>query len=308
MKILVIGAGRMGQAVTMLLTGKGHEVTNIDTMEEVKKTDFKSSRREQAVFACLPYHALFEAAHYARKIEAHYIDLTEDIGVRETVRGIASKCHQIFISGTGLAPGYINMIAGRIARNFQRVDEIQMFCGALPMYRFVEDDKSPLKYRVSWSQDGLEREYTAPAEVRIAGKDQMVDALEGYIIRNWTPWRDLEAFYTSGGAGTVMKTFREVKNISYRTLRYVGHVEELKRIGITNVAATCGTLKLDEEDIIYVRVIVDGDSGRVVQHVEEIYPTQGLTAIQYSTAQGAIVTFEEALRQKLEGFVRPECL
>lgn len=303
-RVLVIGLGKMGQTVKALLMEE-YEVTGVDTVAEAKAQQLWRSPPDM-VFACLPYHATLEAANYAASLGTDYTDLTEDIQVREAIRELAKKHpDQLFISGSGLAPGYINMIAGRLARHVESPEIVEMMCGALPM-----DPKcNKLGYQVSWSSNGLVRECSAPCEVKQKGRVKWAVPLletKRHVLGSWPL---LESFYTSGGAGTTVHTL-SAPNVEYRTLRYPGHMDHFKKLLSESnperaISEACG--ELTGPDIVYVSVRVIGP-GADVHHLETMIGQRGFTAIQYATASGAIKVWEAAVEQKQKGFVRPEQL
>lgn len=295
MNTLVIGSGRIGTAIGKLLT-KSHTVRVVDKLEEVgtEHTEY------DVVFACVPYHACVAIADATIKGLARcYVDLTEDVMTRENIREIAKAApERTFISGSGLAPGYINMLAGRMVRHLGKARKVSMMCGALPV--------TVGTYKVSWSAEGLCREYKAPVEVKLFGQYTQVPPLSGYIPKIKFPnGPELEAFYTSGGAGTCPRTLN-ADNVCYRTLRYKGHKTIASGLGSPEDFVNKFGLLGNEPDVVYVIVRVDGENGSDMDHYEKITRRDGLTAIQYATAKGAIDIFEAATKTGKHGFIRPE--
>jgi saccharopine dehydrogenase-like NADP-dependent oxidoreductase len=295
MQVLIVGAGRMGNAIFKLLSEKRMEVRLHDTLSDVS-----SFYKPDAVIACVPFHACPDVALYAIDIGAHYFDLTEDIETRKTVKRISHADEDLmFVSGCGLAPGYVNTIAGRMVREARYpVKDVVMMCGAV---------SNP--YKISWSAEGLAREYVANCEVRVEDEVINVSAFTGlHKLFSDTNWPTFEAFMTSGGAGTCPSTLK-AKNVSYFTLRHVGHVESLPdAITPERLLKQFGTLQPGEEDRVYIRVKVIDEQGNEQLHLEKIMPQRGMTAIQYATAMGAVDTFNKAIRSGLKGFIRPEQL
>lgn len=293
MSNIVVGMGRMGQAFSRLLPN----TIGGDTLADVNSLVCDGD----TIFSCVPYYATLEVAHYAAKHGAHYVDLTEDIGTRETVRSIAATApRQLFISGTGLAPGYVNMIAGRLTRAARRPISVEMFCGALPQNATCNE----LGYQISWSLDGLMREYTALSEARIDNEVNFYVPFSGYRQEHFGSWPTLEAFHTSGGAGTTPRTL-SVRTVTYSTLRYPGHAKGLRPLLHSSEAVHRACGNLDGPDVVYLAVKVR-ERDRELQHLEKILPQRGLTAIQYATAKGAIETWQTAHATGRAGFVRPE--
>src|SRR5205823_13872214 len=120
----------------------------------------------------------------------------------------------------GLAPGYIAIAAYDIARGFTRVDDLRLRVGALPQY-----PTNALKYNVTWSAAGVVNEYCEPCNVMLDGRLTKLPALEG--LENFSfEGIEYEAFYTSGGVGTLIDTLvaehktSEESRVAYKTIRY----------------------------------------------------------------------------------------
>jgi saccharopine dehydrogenase-like NADP-dependent oxidoreductase len=128
----------------------------------------------------------------------------------------------------GLAPGYIAIAAYDLARDFAEIHDLTLRVGALPQYT-----TRALKYNVTWSASGVVNEYCEPCNVMLSGTQVKVPALEGLEHFSFEGV-DYEAFYTSGGVGSLIdtlsgegKTINE-SNIAYKTIRYPGHRDLMK--------------------------------------------------------------------------------
>lgn len=302
----MVGAkGRMGRAVVQLLRKEGHTVhEREDTPGETEKHDI--------LIACTPFEEVWYLACRAGEAGWHFVDLTEDVQTREDVRLVAAKHPNLtFISGAGLAPGYVNTIAGRLARVNPHARSVEMFCGALPR----KVPHNAFSYHTTWSTNGLVNEYVKDVEVRVDGFVQQMVPL--YPIGRYPDGR-LEYAPTSGGAGTTPHTL-DVPNVAYYSLRYPGHFGEMLRLSEEYelkdnpqlfeevIDHVCGPLPLDQPDIVHIGVrIVDRD-GQETWWLEDVHPNpfMGLTAIQIATAKG-VVDAVNCILSGRRGFIRPE--
>ncbi len=102
----------------------------------------------------------------------------------------------------GLAPGFISIAAYDLAKKFDKLRDVQMRVGALPVF-----PHNALKYNLTWSTDGLINEYCNPCESIRDGVLSEVPALEE--LEQFTlDGVEYEAFNTSGGLGTLCETPR----------------------------------------------------------------------------------------------------
>ncbi|HEX2837466.1 MAG TPA: saccharopine dehydrogenase C-terminal domain-containing protein [Phycisphaerales bacterium] len=268
--VLVLGTGKVGKTVAeMLLSfGKGnYRVTLGDASESslaeasqnlsnlsawVKSNtkgksafgvDFDSRRVDCSsstdiaaalkghdyVICMLPHQFVRGIAEAANKAGVHYFDVTEDVKTTDRVRAIAKARPRIALAPQcGLAPGYIAIAAHDVSRDFDTVQNLTLRVGALPMF-----PTNRLKYNITWSTDGVINEYCEPCNVMLDGKMVKVPALEG-LEHFSLSGVEYEAFYTSGGVGSLIETLQAGKrlsptaNVAYKTLRYPGHCELMK--------------------------------------------------------------------------------
>src|SRR6478609_10461819 len=237
-KVAVVGAGKIGSTIVDLLTGSGaYEVVVVDqSAEALAGLNPRSNARTIAMaiddpdrlalalsgcFAVLnaaPYHLTTTVARAAKKADAHYLDLTEDVASSRIVRELAADAGTAFIPQCGLAPGFITIAAWALAKHFDELHDVRLRVGALPRY-----PSNALNYNLTWSTDGVINEYCEPCEAIVNGRLRETPALEEceeFALDGVT----YEAFNTSGGLGTLCHTLdSQVRNLNYRTIRYPGH-------------------------------------------------------------------------------------
>ena len=344
MRIVLLGAGHIGQTIARLLQGSGdYEVTVVDRSAQalqrlaadgarspatrVVDTGDAGSLRQalqgaDAVLNALPYHLATLAASAAREASCHYFDLTEDVAATRAIKQLAEGASTAFMPQCGLAPGFIGIVAHHLAQGFETLTDVKMRVGALPAF-----PTNSLKYNLTWSVDGLINEYCHPCEAIRDGQNIEVLPLEG-LEHFSLDGTEYEAFNTSGGLGTLCETLAgRVRNLDYKSVRYPGHrflmkmlleelnlnqdQETLKEIMRRSIPSTM-------QDVVLVFVTVSGmKGGSLVQEVfarkifAERAPGDGgepLSAIQITTAAGicaALDLFREG-RLPQRGFIRQE--
>ncbi|MGE3106807.1 MAG: saccharopine dehydrogenase family protein [Phycisphaerales bacterium] len=261
--VLVLGGGKVGKSVAelFLACGRGeYKVTladreaanlreaeaNINRLRGLVRhpTEFAAHRLDAAdpiavrealrghdyVVCMLPFDLVAGIADAANELGVHYFDVTEDVETTDRVREIAQsgRAKVALVPQCGLAPGYIAIAAHDIAREFTHVHDLTLRVGALPQY-----PTNALKYNVTWSVAGVVNEYCEPCNVMLDGSMVKVPALEG--LENFSfEGVEYEAFYTSGGVGTLVETLVNAKKtgsetkIAYKTIRYPGHRDLMK--------------------------------------------------------------------------------
>ena len=132
-----------------------------------------------------------------------------------------------------------------------------------------------------------------------------------------------EAFNTSGGCATMCETFEdEVENLTYKTIRYPGHLNHMKflfnDLHLKKNKEILETL-FDKEvprtknDVIIFFVKVIGLIEGVLQektYLRKIYGDKKYSAIQLTTASGACSVLKMFLDGKIDsnGFTKQESL
>lgn len=276
--VLVLGGGKVGKSVAELLLalGAGHyRVTLADredanlreaeaNLKRVKslvphaseystlkldasdKDKVRAALKDQHYLICmLPFDLVAGIAEIANELGVHYFDVTEDVETTDAVKRIADegRARVALVPQCGLAPGYIAIAGYHVARRFTQIHELTLRVGALPQY-----PTNALHYNVTWSTAGVVNEYCEPCNVMIDGRPARLPALEG--LENFSfEGVEYEAFYTSGGVGTLIDTLVGEKKtnpesrIAYKTIRYPGHRDLMKfllqdlRLGVEHAAA-----------------------------------------------------------------------
>jgi saccharopine dehydrogenase-like NADP-dependent oxidoreductase len=338
-KILVVGAGKIGQVVAALLAQAAGQpryrvvladrdaaALPADAAFERLALDAADPRALAAAlrgcFALLnaaPFQWAVPLAEAARGAGVHYLDLTEDVASTRRIREVAHGASTAFIPQCGLAPGYVSIAAADLVQRFERLDSVRLRVGALPAY-----PSNALNYNLTWSTDGVINEYCEPCEAIVDGRRTEVPALEereeftldGVLY---------EAFNTAGGLGTLCETLEgKVRTLNYRTIRYPGHAAIMKallhdlrlrdrRDVLKDILENA--LPATLQDVVIVFVTVAGwREGRLQQetYARKIY-SQRLagrmrSAIQITTASSLCAMLDLLAQGRLPqtGFVRQE--
>ena len=337
-KVLLVGGGKIGVAITEFLSSTGdYAVTVADrdasalahmpkknvTLRETEIGDADHFAHEveghEIVLSATPYNLTATVAEACKRAGAHYLDLTEDVESTRVIKKLAKGADTTFIPQCGLAPGFISIVAADLAKKFDKLREVQMRVGALPVF-----PTGALKYNLTWSTDGLINEYCNPCESIRDGHRVEVPALEE-LEEFALDGTEYEAFNTSGGLGTLCDTLEgKVENLNYKTVRYPGHRDIVKmlvrdlRLGVRrdilkDVLETA--IPITFQDVVLVFVTVSGwREGRLTQesYARKVYSQQVgdrlMSAIQITTAAGICAVCDLLVDGKLpkKGFVRQE--
>lgn len=336
MRILILGAGRIGTAVAhMMAAGGAHEITLADRSFGVEAGQLSSRIRRveadaadasaldavmqghDAVLAAGPYHLCPQIAEAAVRNRLHYFDLTEDVRSTRAVAALAANAETALVPQCGLAPGVVCVMAHGLAHGFETVDAARIRVGALPAH-----PTGPLGYAMTWSTAGVVNEYCNPCEAIWNGERREVLPLEGEetVILHGTTY---EAFNTSGGLGMLADAFEgKVRTLDYKTLRYPGHraimkllLEDLKLRDRRELLEQVleAAVPTTDQDVVVLSVSVDGIAdGRLTRRSwsREVGAREvdgmHMSAIRLTTAAGVAAVIDLLAEGRLprKGLVR----
>jgi len=351
-KVVIAGAGGIGRAVGLILAEyadfnleislgdrdvniakQAADWINCGNSNGIKASAFHFSAMYESlpgnVFAeadivldCLPGAEAPRIGTIARKYNLHYVNLTEYVSETNQLIKLAENAPTGFVLQTGLAPGFINILANSLYHEFvkqygiKEVEYIGMKVGAL-----TENVEAPHFYGFTWSPIGVATEYLKDAYVvRNYKKSVMPSLTEQYpVIINGTTY---EESFTSGGAADLPDAFEGIaRNLDYKTLRYPGHYDWVK--GILSCApdnhdkvgylekTMLSTVPAMDNDMVIIYAIVKGFdvSGclRSVEKAFKIYPgmvgNARLRAIQLTTAAPMAECARMLLLKNLSGAI-----
>ena len=334
MKVAVLGAGLMGkEAAGDLIQSASVERVYLADVQTEKAEAFKkqmNSEKLEIVYldanddqslksviskADVVINALFytfnvKVAELALECGVHAVDLGGHIGgATDAVLELHEKAQEkgvTLIPDLGVAPGMINILTGYGAGKLDRVSDIKILVGGIPVH-----PEPPLQYNHVFSLDGIFDHYTDPSHVLRNGKLLEVPSLSEIEHVQFEGFGELEAFHTSGGTSTLTETFSDIDNLEYKTLRYKGHAEKfqlLVDLGFTDrdktVTVEGREVKVrdvlrevlipitelgNKEDAVVLRITVagtkDGEAITIAYNlVVKKDPQSGVTAMARATA------------------------
>ncbi|HQU86419.1 MAG TPA: saccharopine dehydrogenase C-terminal domain-containing protein [Pyrinomonadaceae bacterium] len=352
-KIFIAGSGGIGEAAALLLrewsefeielflgdisednlskakqfvVENSAKTTKVETV--LMATDGASDEMKAAFEACdvlldcSPGGQAPRMASFAKYFKMHYANLTEYVAETDEIMELAKDADTGFILQTGLAPGFINVLAMSLYNEFvakyenESVEKIGMKVGALTAHAH-----EPHFYGFTWSPIGVATEYVKNSRVirnyEITERPAL-SARERIVIGA----RTYEADLTSGGAADLPDFFvGKAKNLDYKTLRYVGHYEwvegQVKKLPKDeNLPNNLQDVMLKaipsvEDDLVLVHASVDGfdsrERRRMIEKAYYVLPLEingkTLRAIQTTTAAPLCQSAMMLLQGNLKGVV-----
>lgn len=214
------GSGKISTVNTVLMPPDGIN-------DEIKEA-FEAS---DILLDCSPGGKAPQMARYAKDFKMHYANLTEYVAETDEIIRIAEGSETGFVLQTGLAPGFINVLAMSLYADFvnrhdnDKVEQIGMKVGALTAHAH-----EPHFYGFTWSPIGVATEYVKNSRVirnfQITERPAL-SSREKIVIGA----RTYEADLTSGGAADLPEFFEgKARTLDYKTLRYVGHYDWVESI------------------------------------------------------------------------------
>ncbi len=253
MKILVLGAGRMGHGAVFDLIHNSPGVEQVTVADsDLKKAEAVADavgtsrvdahhidvsnysdvlalmRGHDSVISCVNYWYNLSLSKAAIETRANFCDLGGNNYVVDEQLALDNDAKAAginLIPDCGLAPGMVSILAAHGAARFDTVDEIHIRVGGLPQH-----PEPPLDYQLVFSVEGLINEYVEVARVIRNGEITTVPSMTELEELSFDQIaRPLEAFQTSGGTSTLPDTFSgKVKELDYKTIRYAGHCDKFK--------------------------------------------------------------------------------
>ncbi len=222
-RYLVLGAGRMGQAVAYDLARQPGTVsvviadTDAQALRRAKKAAASAKVRiaradaarpasvlpllkaADAAVSAVPYRFNLGLARAAVAAGAHFCDLggNDAIVRKELALDRAARRRGVtIVPDCGLAPGMASVVAAEGLRRFDRATAVHIRVGGLPLH-----PKPPMNYQLIFSVQGLINEYIEPCRALRGGRIAVLPPMQEVETLSFpAPFGTLEAFTTSGGA------------------------------------------------------------------------------------------------------------
>ncbi|MFA9189145.1 saccharopine dehydrogenase family protein [Flavobacterium magnesitis] len=274
------------------------------------------------ILDCLPGSQAPRIAKLAKEYQLHYANLTEYVAETDEIIVLAKEANTGFILQTGIAPGYIDVLANALFQQFcidfkvNKVDKLEFKVGAL-----TKNAVAPHYYGFTWSPVGVATEYLKNAITIRNFKKTEVAALSertSIIINGIT----YEADLTSGGAADLPDALAgKVRKLDYKTLRFPRHYDWIQNQldSIENAENPIQELQqimqdkipLMEDDQIILYAAVEGkDHNGILRRREVakcILPLKvgkhQLRAIQTTTAAPLVQSAQLLLENNLKGVI-----
>lgn len=352
-KIVIAGAGGIGRAVGLIIAEWGGDSPQIfigdrtlDTAKGVVQwikegttkpcgvqafllSENETTGEMESVFKdadalldCLPGSLAPRMAGYAKTFGLHYVNLTEYVAETNEIMALAKDAETGFVLQSGLAPGYIDLLAHYLFKEFckengvDKVDSLEFKVGALTHHAVA-----PHYYGFTWSPVGVATEYLKDAEALRNYKRKQLPSLSEratIIIDGIAYEEDL----TSGGAADLPHALEgKVGSLDYKTLRHPGHYDwvdqQVKGMEKDNTAIAAlqqimeDTIPHIQDDKIVLYAAVQGnDSNGILRRRELanlIYPQRvgkhKLKAIQATTAAPMVQAAYHLLTSQAKGLI-----
>lgn len=354
LKVAIFGSGLMGSAIAkdLVRSRKVEKVTVYDidlnrlrslaraeSSEKLQVKHHDVRRGSETVrllkkfdvgVGALPHALSGYAIESTLKAGVSFVDLIFGWRFEQgRIHSTAKRKAITIIPACGLAPGLTNILAMEAADKMQRVDEVHIKVGGIP-----DRPKPPLNYRIVFSFEAVLEEYMRKAKIVKNGMVTDAEALSGLEpVVFPPPIGKCECFYTDG-LSTLVQTMKGVKEMDEKTIRWPGHVSQIKTL------IECGLLETDpvlidgarirprqfvskilsdrirlgkEKDLTLLRVDVSGrENGRHVHHrcqmIDHYDPKRNLTSMARTTAFPCSVAAQMLGMGRLEmkGLVPPE--
>src|SRR5690554_951389 len=275
-----------------------------------------------ALLDCLPGSLAPTMARMAKTHQLYYANLTEYVAETNEIIDIAQGAQTGFVLQTGLAPGYIDVLAHYLFQRFckhyevEQVDTLEFKVGALTNHAI-----SPHFYGFTWSPIGVATEYLKDCIVIRDYKKTTLPALSERA-RITIDGISYEEDLTSGGAADLPDALSgKVKQLDYKTLRHPGHYawveEQLKGLssGTDPISGLQEIILRDiphiEDDQIVIYAAVEGTDSQgvlrrqeVAKHVlPQLIGKHKLRAIQTTTAAALVQAISWLLETQPKGVV-----
>jgi len=298
-KILVLGGGQQGRviAVDLAQTLTKVHVDVADLREpalpqrnnlrwiEADLADGTALARRMSEYdlsvGALPSHLGFGAMRAAIEARRPLVDVSFCAEDPLVLNADAERAGITILPDCGLAPGLTHLCVGHAAMD-GLPDEITMYVGGV-----AQDRERPYGYVVTWSLEDLLQEYVRPARVVRDGRAVTMPPFDDLDRVQVPGVGEMESFL-SDGLRTMIETMPGVRTMSERTLRWPGHVAQVKPLVdsgrfLEEFRAVCTVLP--PVDLVAMMTVVK--RGVRVQRatlVDRYDRESGLTAMSRTTA------------------------
>jgi saccharopine dehydrogenase-like NADP-dependent oxidoreductase len=240
MRVIVLGAGRVGSAMVRDLAGD-FEVTVADVSAEalaaLDSVDGVATRRvdlgsDVAVRELVAEYDLAVGAvpgpmgfDTVRRVLESGVDLVDISFFEQEAAELDELARQngaMAVVDCGIAPGCSNLVLGHALATWERVNRFACYVGGLPTVR-----RWPYEYLAVFSPIDVIAEYTRPARLVENGEQVVREALTEVEHLDFDGVGTLEAFNTDGLRSLLACPVPDMKE---KTLRYPGHADRMRML------------------------------------------------------------------------------
>lgn len=304
MKVILLGAGFMGKAIAKDLVrsegvndivlvdadcAKAQQVASSVNSDKLRSVELRFEKDDELKEVLQQGDVIINAMFYSHNermarlaIEAgvHIIDLGGAMaGATDAVFALheeAKAAGITIIPELGVTPGMTNILTGYGASKLDKVEEIKLYAGDIPV-----EPIPPIDYIEVFSIERMFDYYSGEAKGIYKWKEQEYPSMSGCEPIYFDELGVLEAFYTAGGISTLAESYPNVKTLTYKTVRYKGHAEKMKLLVDLGLFDIANSVKIDgktvnvrkvirealskkleagkKADVLLVRVLVSGD-------------------------------------------------
>jgi saccharopine dehydrogenase-like NADP-dependent oxidoreductase len=279
-------------------------------------------RQGDIILDCLPGSQAPRMAQFAKNFNMHYANLTEYVTETSQIVALVKNAKKGFILQTGLAPGYIDLLANGLFQQFcmdfevDKVEKLEFKVGALTNHAVA-----PHYYGFTWSPIGVATEYLKDTIVLrdfIKTTRPPLSERASIVIDGITYEEDL----TSGGAADLPEALSgKVRSLDYKTLRHPGHYawiqEQLsilenseEAIKLLQQAMEAAIPHVEDDQIILYAAVEGKDASGILRRREiakrispQLVGKYKLRAIQTTTAAPLAQAAQLLLESSLCGVV-----
>jgi lysine 6-dehydrogenase len=313
MKIAVLGAGMVGQAIALDLA-KEYDVTSFDVnasgLEELKKKNegIETVSADLSVYAeyanwlspfdivvtAVPGFMGYKTLEAVINANKNVVDISFFPEDALQLNELAKSKNVTVITDCGVAPGMSNLILGRYNEEM-KIDSFEAYVGGLPA-----NPHPPFYYKAPFSPVDVIQEYIRPARVVENGNIVTKPAMSEREMMSFDEIGELEAFNTDG-LRSLVYTMKHIPDMKEKTLRYAGHLDivialqhagffdatsklRFDQVDITPLEFSSRLLvnewKLnpDEEEFTVMKVIIKGDSKTIQYSLLDRYDKETKTS------------------------------
>lgn len=304
MKVILLGAGFMGKAIAKDLVRsegvndivlvdadcvKAQQVAASIASDKLRSVELRFENDEalkevlqqgDVIINAMFYSHNERIARLAIAAGVHSIDLGGSMaGATDAVFALheeAKAAGITIIPELGVTPGMTNILTGYGASKLDKVEEIKLYAGDIPV-----EPIPPIDYIEVFSIERMFDYYSGEAKGIYKWKEQEYPSMSGCEPIYFDEFGVLEAFYTAGGISTLAASYPDVKTLTYKTVRYKGHAEKMKLLVDLGLFDIANSVKIDgktinvrkvirealskkleagkKADVLLVRVLVSGD-------------------------------------------------